>query len=512
MRHTILTLSLVSVLLTAARAEVSLPSVLASHMVLQRDKPVPVWGWAAAGEKVTVSFAGQSKEATADAAGNWSVKLEPMPANATPQSLTVKGSNEIKLDDILVGEVWLGSGQSNMQWSVEASHNPQQEIADANHPNIRLFLVPLTSSPVKNNNVEASWTACSPQSVPKFSAVLYYMGRHLQKELNVPVGLIASSWGGSRIEPWTPVEGFEQVPSQRDNVRTIRMNTPGYPEHDGAMQGWLASVEQWARQSKELAKQKKPLPPKPDRPGPLAHGHQQLVGTYNAMIHPLVPYALRGAVWYQGESNNGEGMLYTDRMQALIGGWRAVWKQGDFPFYHVQLAPYNYTKKSPEVDKATTALAEIWEAQAESVKRIPNTGMAVINDIGDVKDIHPRNKQEAGRRLALIALAKDYGRADTVYSGPAYREHAIEGGKVRVKFDHTGGGLAARDGKALTWFEVAGADGKFADAEAVIEGSDVLVSAASVPEPKAVRFAFSQIAEPNLMNKEGLPAGAFRSR
>jgi sialate O-acetylesterase len=355
---------------------------------------------------------------------------------------------------------------------VDASDKPQEEIAAANFPNVRLFLVPLVSSPVKNKDVKATWTACTPQSVPKFSAVLYFMGRHLHKELNVPVGLIASSWGGSRIEPWTPIEGYEQVPSQQENAKKLRAQD-------------AASIP---------------------------HGHQQLHGTYNAMIHPLVPFALRGAVWYQGESNNGEGMLYTDRMQALIGGWRAVWKQGDFPFYHIQLAPYNYTRKSPEVDKATTALAEIWEAQAESVKRIPNTGMAVITDIGNVNDIHPRNKQEAGRRLALIALAKDYGRADLVYSGPAYREHAVEGNKVRVKFDHTGGGLASRDGKPLTWFELAGADGKFVAAEAVIEGNDVLVSAAAVAEPKAVRFAFSQIAEPNLMNKEGLPAGTFRSR
>lgn len=496
----------------SALAGVTLPSVLNSHMVLQRDMPVPVWGWADAGEKVTVSFAGQLKEAAADADGRWMVKLNPMPANAQPQTMTINGRNEIKLDDILVGEVWIGSGQSNMQWSVDAALNPQQEIAEANYPNVRLFNVPLVSSPVKNDNVNASWTACSPQSAPKFSAVLYFMGRHLHKELNVPVGLIASSWGGSRIEPWTPVEGFEQVASQRDNVRTIRMNTPGYPEYDNAMQGYLSQVQAWATTGKDLVKARKPLPPLPDRPGPLAHGHQQLVGTYNAMIHPLVPFALRGAIWYQGESNNGEGMLYLDRMKALIGGWRAVWKQGDFPFYHVQLAPYNYSRKGPEVDRATTALAEIWEAQAESVKQIPHTGMAVINDIGDVNDIHPKNKQEAGRRLALIALANDYGRKDLVFSGPVYREHAVDGPRIRLKFDHTGGGLASRDGKPLTWFEVAGADGKFVAAEAAIDGKDVIVSAAGVAEPKSARYAWSQIAEPNLMNKEGLPAGAFRTR
>lgn len=454
-----------------ALADVSLPSVFNSHMVLQRDRPVPVWGKAEAGEKVTVSFAGQKKEATAGADGKWSLSLDAMPANAQPQAMTVAAKNEIKFDDVLVGEVWLGSGQSNMQWSVDASLNSAEEIAAANHPNLRLFLVPLVSSPEKQDNVNATWTACTPQSAPKFSAVLYFMGRHLQKELNVPVGLIASSWGGSRIEPWTPIEGFESVPSQQENAKKLRESAATLP-----------------------------------------HGSQKLHGTYNAMIHPLVPFAMRGAVWYQGESNNGEGMLYLDRLKALIGGWRAVWKQPDLSFYQVQLAPFNYSRKGPEADKAVTSLAEIWEAQAESVKQIPHTGMAVINDIGDVKDIHPKNKQEAGRRLALIALAKDYGRKDLVCSGPVYREHVIENGKVRVKFDSTGGGLASRDGQPLTWWEVAGADGKFVAAEASIDGADVLVSAAGVTEPKAVRYAFSQIAEPNLMNKEGLPAGAFRTK
>ena len=452
-------------------ADVTLPSVLGTHSVLQREAAVPVWGWADPGEKVTVTFAGQTKEATAGQDRRWSVKLDAMPANATPQKLTVKGKNEIVLEDILVGEVWIGSGQSNMQWDVNASLNAAQEKEAANHPNIRLFNVPLVSAPVKKDTVNASWTACTPQTVGGFSAVLYFMGRDLQKELNVPVGLIADSWGGSRIEPWTPLEGFDLVPSQQANAKKIR--------EEGEK---------------------------------LAHGSQNLHGLYNAMIHPIVPYAIRGAVWYQGESNNGEGMLYFDRMKALVGGWRAVWGQGEFPFYHVQIAPYNYTKKGPEVDRATTSLAELWEAQTESAKQIPHTGMVVTNDVGEVNDIHPKNKQAVGNRLALLALAKVHGKKDLVYSGPVFTGHTVEGNRVRLKFEHTGGGLVARDGKPLNWFEIAGADGKFVPAEAVIDGKDVVVSAAGVPEPKNVRFAFSQIAEPNLMNKEGLPAGAFRTR
>jgi sialate O-acetylesterase len=250
----------------------------------------------------------------------------------------------------------------------------------------------------------------------------------------------------------------------------------------------------------------------PDRPGPLAHGHQQLVGTYNAMIHPLVPFAIRGAVWYQGESKNGEGMLYLDRMKALVGGWRSVWNQGEFPFYHVQLAPYNYSRKDAATDRADTRLAEIWEAQTESARQIPHTGMAVINDIGNVNDIHPRNKQEVGRRLALLALAGDYGRSALIASGPSYASHSIDGSRIRIQFASTGSGLASRDGKPLSWFEIAGNDGKFHDAEATIDGNSVIVSCPAVPQPTTARFAFSQIAEPNLMNKEGLPAGAFRTR
>jgi sialate O-acetylesterase len=452
-------------------ANVKLPSVLSSHMVLQRDMPVPVWGWADAGEKVTVGFAGQTKEVTAGADGKWSLKLDALKTNATPAKMTVKGANELVLEDILVGEVWIGSGQSNMQMDVRGSKDAQKEIPAADFPNIRLFNVPLVSSPVKKDDLTASWTACSSQTVPGFSAALYFMGRQLHKELNVPVGLIADSWGGSRIEPWTPIEGFEMVPSQQENAKNLKENGPSVP-----------------------------------------HGSGKLHGLYNAMIHPIVPYAIRGAVWYQGESNNGEGMLYLDRMKALVSGWRAVWKQGDFPFYHVQIAPYNYTRKTPEIDRGTTALAELWEAQAESAKQIPHTGMAVINDVGELNDIHPKNKQEVGRRLALIALAKDYGRKDLEYSGPVFTGQAIEGNRIRLKFEHTGGGLASRDGKPLSWFEVAGADGKFIPADAAIDGKDVVVSAAGVAEPKAARYAFSQIAEPNLMNKEGLPAGAFRTK
>lgn len=462
--------SLLASLATFANADVTLPSIFAPGMVLQRDKAAPVWGKAEPGENVIVSFAGQSKSTTAGADGRWQVALDPLPASAEPRALTVKGNNTIELGNVLVGEVWLGSGQSNMQWSVAASMNAQEEIAAANYPNIRLFSVPLVTAAEPQFTVNATWAECKPETVKDFSAVLYYMGRTLHKDLNVPVGLIGTSWGGTRIEPWTPIEGFEQVESQ-----------------------------------KELAAKLKAEPNAPVK------NNQQPTVLYNSMIHPLIPYAIRGAVWYQGESNNGEGMLYLDKKKALVGGWRKLWNQGDFPFYFVQLAPFNYGNKPAEEARQVTSLAEIWEAQAAAVKEIPHTGMAVINDIGDLKDIHPVNKQEVGRRLALIALAKDYGKQDVEYSGPVFREQIVEGSKIRLKFDHARG-LKSRDGKPLDWFEIAGEDGNYVPAEAVIDGEDVLVSSPRVERPASVRFAWSQMAEPNLANAAGLPASAFRTK
>jgi sialate O-acetylesterase len=496
----------------ALQADVSLPSVLSSGMVLQRDQPVPVWGRAAAGEKVTVTFSGQTRETGADAQGNWQIKLDPLTANATGQALVITGNNKIELTDVLVGEVWLGSGQSNMEWPISRTENGAAAAAEANFPQIRLFQVPLTSSPEPRFSCNAAWKPCSPETAASFSAVLYYMGRELHRELGVPVGLINSSWGGSRIEPWTPVEGFAMVPSQRDLHRSICAATPGTGEYQNSMKAWLGNVEQWARDSRAaLDKGQAPLPI-PDKPGPVAQGFQGVVGLFNAMIHPLVPFGLRGAIWYQGESNLGEGMAYLERKKALIGGWRKVWNQGDFPFYTVQLAPFNYGNQPRDKARQGTALPEIWEAQNATLTEIPRTGVAVINDIGDFADIHPANKKEVGRRLSLIALATEYGRTALVHSGPVFAAASPENGKLRVRFTATGSGLATRDGKAPAEFEIAGPDGKFHPAEAVIEGNEVLLSSPAVTDPKQVRHAWNQIPEPNLINKEGLPASAFRTR
>ena len=461
-----------------ATAEVSLPSVIGSHMVLQRDVACPIWGWAAADEEVTVQFAGQTQKAKPDAAGKWSVSLKPLKANAQPQKMTIKGSNTIELDDILIGEVWLCSGQSNMEWSVAASNNPQEEASAANHPRIRHIKIPHRPSDKPESNVPSpGWTVCTPQSVPQFTAVGYYFGRKLMNDLDVPVGLIGSNWGGTRIEPWTPPEGFKAVPALKE--------------------AFADKLDQFPQKNKVADKND------PKKVTEVIN-HQSALALYNGMIHPLVPYAIRGSIWYQGESNNGEGMLYTEKMKALIAGWRTAWNNPEMPFLFVQLAPYNYGPMRTE------HLPGIWEAQ-EAALSIPNTGMAVTTDIGNVKDIHPKNKQEVGRRLALWALAKTYGKQDVIFSGPVYREMKVEGNKVRLSFDHTAGGLTSRDGNALTEFTIAGEDNKFVAANAEIDGDSVVVSAAEVAKPTAVRFGWQQLAEPNLANKAGLPASPFRT-
>ena len=481
------------------RADVKLPAIIGNHMVLQREMPLPIWGWAAAGEEVTVAVGDHKATTKAADDGKWLVKLPPLKGGA-PVEMTITGKNTIKLTDILVGEVWVGSGQSNMQWSVNAVDNAQQEIAAANHPGIRLFSVPLVPAGVPANDVQASWQVCSPQTIAGFSAVAYFFGREIHKTLNVPVGMIATSWGGTRIEPWIPPLGFLSEKDLGQELQALKQAKVNYAH---ALGEWARQVQSWAAAAEKAAPElgdPSPMPPPPQHP---LNNNSTPTGLYNGMVHALVPFAIRGALWYQGESNRGQGMHYHSLMKGLISGWRGVWGQGEFPFLFVQLAPYRY-------DQNFTALPEIWEAQTATLA-VPNTGMAVTTDISNVKDIHPRNKQEVGRRLALWALAKTYNKPDVVYSGPQYASLAVQQGEVQIKFHHAEGGLIARDDKPLTWFTIAGDDKKFVPAVARIANDTVVVSSPQVPAPVAVRFAWHQIAEPNLANKAGLPAIPFRT-
>ncbi len=446
-------------------AETKLPAIFGNNMVLQRDREIPIWGWDTPGKQVTVSMAGKTVSAQADDQGRWMARLPAMAAGG-PHTLTVQGSSQRNFNNVLVGEVWLCSGQSNMEWIVNNSNNAAEERAAANYPNIRHIKIPHTPADAPQTDVRTGgWQLTTPSTVGNFTAVGYFFGRYLHQELDVPIGLIGSNWGGTRIEPWTPPAGFQQVPAL-----------------------------------KNIADQLDQFPTKNNKG---AINHQSPLALYNGMIAPLVPYAIRGAIWYQGESNNGEGMLYHEKMKALIQGWRTIWNDPEMPFYYVQLAPYHY-RGDP------LRLPGIWEAQTATLA-VPHTGMAVTVDIGNVKDIHPRNKQDVGKRLALWALAKTYGKKDLVYSGPLYRSMKVEGDSIRIHFDHVDGGLVSRDGKPLSHFTIAGEDGSFVEAEAKIDGETVLVHAEGVKNPRAVRFGWHQEAEPNLSNKAGLPASPFRT-
>ena len=452
------------------QAETKLPSILGSHMVLQQGEKCPIWGWDEAGTGVTVSFAGQTHTTKAGKDGRWQVSLNAMKVNAKGAALTIKGSSTVKLEDVLVGEVWLCSGQSNMEWTVSRSANPKEEIANGNHPLIRHIKIPHRPSAKPESNVSSTgWQPCTPKVVANFTAVGYYFGRHLHKKLNVPIGLIGSNWGGTRIEPWIPPVGFKSVPALKAN--------------------FADKLDQF--------------------PAKRGNGvnHQSPLALYNGMIHPLLPYTIKGALWYQGESNNGEGMLYHEKMKALIAGWRSVWNNPELPFYYVQLAPFRYGSDNDP------RLPGIWQAQLETLK-VPNTGMAVTTDITNVRDIHPKNKQDVGKRLALWALTKDYGKKlKSQYSGPIFSkiDHAEGKGSLTVHFQKdTTGGLKTNDKKAASHFEIAGKDGKWHPAKVtIVYGDHLIVKSDAVKSPVHVRFGWHQMAEPNLVNGAGLPASPF---
>lgn len=492
---------------SGAKADVKLPQIIGSSMVIQRDMPIQVWGWADAGEDVSVKFDANELSTKADSEGKWMVKLPAMKAGG-PYQMTVKGKNTIELYNILIGDVWLCSGQSNMALIVRDTEGAEAEIASATHPQLRHFTVANTASNKLLENVGGTWAECVPANASYFSATAYYFGKELNKELNVPIGLINASYGGSRIEPWTPLADVLSSPSMQDAAKELK---EAEAEYQKALKTSFGTVEKWVQNAHKAADSNNSIPLPPEMP---KHPLTKMVppfkptSLYNAMIHPLEHLGIRGVIWYQGESNLIEQdnmSIYTDKMKVFVNSWRKIWKYGDLPFYYVQIAPWRYSlvKKDPKI------LPVFWQAQTAAMSMIPNSGMAVTIDIGDANDIHPRNKRDVGKRLALWALAKTYGKTGLVYSGPIYKSMSVEGNKIRVKFDYTGSGLVSRDDKPLSWFEIAGEDKKFVNAQAKIDGNSVVVWNESVAKPVAVRFAWYETAQPNLMNKEGLPASAF---
>ena len=412
----------------AVRAEVRLPEVIGNNMVLQKDIPLPIWGWAEAGEEVTVSLGDGTQTTKADGAGKWRVTLPAIKTAGVSPDMTVKGKNEIKVTNILVGEVWAGSGQSNMQWGVNSSTNAAQEIAAAKFPKIRLFMIPLVPSGTPAEHVQAQWVECSPETVGGSSAVLFFFGREIHQKLDMPVGLITTAWGGTRIQPWIPPQGYTAIPELEGEKNEWLGMLNGYAD---SLSNHAASIQAY-NEAVKAAKPGDALPAAPSAVSTINHplnSNYNHTGLYNGMIHPIVPFGIRGFLWYQGESNNGQGMHYYQMKRGLIEGWRSAWNQEgnrDFPFLFAQMAPYNYGPPR------ATDLPGIWEAQTETLK-VKNTGMAVLTDITTIGDIHPPNKQDVGKRLSLWALANTYGQTDLVYSGPLYKSLTIDGSKAVVR-------------------------------------------------------------------------------
>lgn len=483
-----------------AVAELTVPAFIGDHMMLQRNAEAPIWGWADPGARVSVSITGQTAEATAGADGRWQATLSPMPAG-TGHVLSIKSGEEaLEFKNVAVGEVWICSGQSNMEWTVSNSNDANKEIAGANYPEIRLFMVQRTTADDPKTDVVGSWAECSSESVPGFSAVGYFFGRKLYQELGIPIGLIKTAWGGTPADAWTSREKLEACEVCMPTVVRWDEQVANYPtvaeKHNNRVTRWKEDAHA------AVDKGERPSDPPKAPTNPHTHPHRP-ASLYNGMIAPLVPYAFQGAIWYQGESNAGRAHQYRTLFPAMIEDWREKWGK-DFPFYWVQLANFRERLEAP----AESDWAELREAQSMTLK-LPNTGEAVIIDIGEADDIHPRNKQDVGYRLAVNALANTYGQ-EVAPSGPRYAHMSVEGNAIRIGFEHIHGGLVAPGGE-VRGFAIAGEDKQFVWAKATIDGDTIVVSADGVANPVSVRYGWANNPDCNLYNKAGLPASPFRT-
>ena len=477
-----------------------------NEMVLQREMSIPVWGKGVPGEIIGVEINKKKYTATVDKKGKWMLKINALPVGG-PYTMKISGKKEIiTLKNILSGDVWICSGQSNMQWTVARSKNAKKEIAAANYPNIRLFQVRRTVSAKPLDTLKGRWTKCTPATIKNFSAIGYFFGRDLYKSLKtVPIGLIHTSWGGTPAEAWTRLDYLEADPMLKAILIRRAKDLKAAPEK---LKKYKKDIVEYKKQIAQIKKSK--IKPKkrirrPRYPYHDKHSHRPS-GLYNAMINPIIPYGIKGAIWYQGESNAGRAYQYRNLLPAMINSWRKTWNQGNFPFLIVELANYTKAREYP----VNSTWAELREAQNMTAAKLPACGIASAIDIGEAKDIHPKNKQDVGKRLQLAALKIAYGK-DIVFSGPTYKSRQIKGDKIIIQMDNIGGGLRAHNGD-LQRFAIAGKDRKFVWAKAVIKGSTIVVSSPEVKNPVAVRYAWSNNPEGcNLYNKEGLPAIPFRT-
>lgn len=496
---TLAALALVSNSLAAAE-KLALGSLFSDHGVLQRDAAVPVWGKAEPGTIVVVHFAGQEKAVAADKGGKWMVKLDPLAASAEGRAMTVKtdATGTLTIQDLLVGEVWVCSGQSNMAFGLKGADTGAAAIAAAGDKELRLFAAGARATDEPQETIGGAWAVDSPQSAASFSAVAYFFGKELRQKLGVPVGLIKSAVGGTVAEAWTAEGDLASNPTLKPLFDVQAKRIADYPKNLETYKNREAELLAKYEQQVEMAKAagQRP-PPKPQPPQDPAKSNNRPCGLYNGSIAPLQPYAIRGAIWYQGEANSSRGKEYQTLFPAMIGSWRKAWGQGDFPFLFVQIAPHN--GMSPEVR----------EAQRLTVQTTQNTAMAVTVDVGDAADIHPIKKQPIGERLALAARALAYGE-QVEFSGPAYDSMSVKGNQAILTFKHIGGGLVAKDGE-LKGFTIAGADGKFEPAAGTIQGNTVVVSSPAVSAPVTVRYGWVNVPDVNLYNKAGLPASPFQT-
>ena len=508
-------LCLLTLLAVSARAELKLPAIIGDNMVLQQKQANPVWGWDTPGTEVTVTFAGQTKTAKADEKGKWTVKLDAVPANAQPATITIKGSSTKELKNVLVGEVWICSGQSNMGFNLSSVWDADLDIAQAKFPQIRLISVPQVGTQEIQDDFKGQWEECSPTNAGQFTAVGYHFGRVLHEMLGVPVGLIDNAWGGSACEAWVKRDLLEKDPRFAAIIARWKLIESSFTQEafDKQMAEYKVKAAAWFKARTEAAKAGTFFTDlAPRAPQNLMTGQGRPGNLYAGVLHPTIGYGIKGVIWYQGESNAGRAKEYRDLFPFMIEHWRKEWKQGDFPFYWVQLADYKPSQTWP----ADSDWAELREAQTLTMSKLPKTGQCVITDLGEANDIHPKNKRDVAERLARWALVNDYGQK-LVYRSPELKDAKFDGGKALLTFDYAPQGLRTVDTDEAKGFAICGEDKKWVWAKASIIGgskrgtNQIEVSAEGVVKPVAVRYAWADNPVCNVFSAEGLPVTPFRT-
>ncbi len=482
-------------------SQLRLPSIFGDHMVLQQKQSNTVWGWANANETVTIRIFGQSHTTSADQKGHWKIKLRPIPAGG-PYRMQIEGDkSQFFFDDVLVGEVWICSGQSNMAWTVNNSNSAELELLTANYPNIRLISVPRVGTQNAQDDFEGEWSLCSPETVKDFSAVGYFFGRRLHQALDVPIGLIDNAWGGSAAEAWIKRDVLEND-GRFDELMKYWKDTESDYDYETLLEDWKKRVDAW--ESQDATEREGP---RPRQPGNLMTGNHRPANIYNGVLHPTIGYGIKGVIWYQGESNASRAYQYRDLFPLMIDHWREEWDQGDFPFYYVQLADFQSETDKP----GDSNWAELREAQTMTMDHLSNVGEAVIIDVGEGRDIHPRNKQTVANRLARWALGRDYHK-DILYRSPTYQSMSKDDNKIVLTFNHVGQGLYTFDTREARGFSISGDDQQFVWAQAkIISSNQVEVWSDKVQDPVAVRYAWANNPVCNMYSRDGLPMTPFRT-